>query len=554
MRLFYNQQDKIFFCQCMYEEKDIPKSAGFMWEPIIKRWQTKDIRKAIKLIDFAQGYALETINKEIEQINKAIQMSRQTDADLDIPKPEGLEYLPFQKAGIAYAVGRQNTLIADDMGLGKTIQAIGYINYTQDIEKILVICPATLKLNWAREMRKWLVRELTIEIADSKYFPKSDIVIINYDIVKKFRNEIDSYKWDLMICDESHALKNPDTMRTIAVLGRVDNRKSPVKGIDAKRKLFLTGTPILNKPIELWPMLNALKVSFAKSFWDFAKKYCGAHNDGWGWQFDGASNLEELQTHLRSTIMIRRLKSQVLKELPAKRRQIIEVAAEGVFAERVKQEKLLESKIKEKVKNLSTKAEEDKSDEAKYKQAVKKLNEFQLVAFDEMAKIRHDTAIVKLPAVVTHCKDLLQSEDKLVIFAHHLDVIHELEKSLQEYNPVVLTGENTPEERQNSVDMFQSKKETRVFIGGFMAAGVGITLTAASIAVFAELDWVPGNITQAEDRLHRIGQLDSVLIQHLVIDGSIDSKLAKTLVEKQEIIEKALDKDITIKEKEHERS
>ena len=545
MRLFYNQQDKIFFCQSKYEEKDIPKSVGFLWEPLTKRWQTKDIRKAVKLIDYAQGIALEMIQREIDEINQSIEMSKQTDAEIEIPKPEGEEYLPFQKAGVAYAINRKDTLIADDMGLGKTIQAIGVINFLQDIDSVLVICPATLKLNWKKEMEKWLTVPLSIGIATSKFFPPTQVVIMNYDIVGKLRKEIDRTCWDILICDECHALRNPKTKRAIAVLGENDSRRKPVAGIAADRKLFLTGTPILNKPVELWPILNALKVPFVKTFWDFAKRYCGAHDNGWGWQFDGASNLEELQTNLRSTIMIRRLKSQVLKELPAKRRQIIEILADGELGERVEQEEKLEGELKEKIKKLKSKTE-NKSDDEKYKQAVKELNEFKFSAFDAIARIRHDTALIKLPAVILHCRELLESENKLVIFAHHLDVIDGLRKNLAEFNPVILTGETSLEERQLNVERFQEDETIRVFIGGFMAAGVGITLTSASVAVFAELDWVPANITQAEDRLHRIGQTDSVLIQHLVIDGSIDSKLAKTLVEKQTIIEKALDKNIKI--------
>ncbi len=544
MRLFYNQRDGIFFCQSLYEEKAMPKSAGFLWNPIKKRWETKDVKKAMKLINYADGIALEKIKEKIREIRTSIAMSKQISADIDIPKPDCLEYLPFQKAGIAYALERDVTLFADEMGLGKTIQAIGYINAKNDIKRVLVICPATLKLNWKREMEKWLVRKFDIDFATTKDFPDVDIVIINYDIVTKLRKQIDAVEWDLLICDECHALKNPKAMRTIAILGKKDGKEKVANGIKAKYKLFLTGTPVLNKPIELYPLLSSLNIFFAKSFWDFAAKYCGAYNNGWGWRFDGASNLEELQTNLRSTIMIRRLKEDVLKELPSKRRQIIEIAAEGKYLEQVEKEKELQEKYNLKIEELENLLKNTSEEE--YKKAVEELRYTKKIAFDEMAKIRHETALIKLPAVIEHCKNLLETQMKIVVYAHHIDVIRELKRGLIEFNPVTLTGENSIEERQKVVDLFQNDENVRVFIGSITAAGIGITLTAASVAVFAELDWVPSNITQAEDRLHRIGQKDSVLIQHLVIDNSIDAKMAKTIVEKQEIILKILDKDVII--------
>src|SRR5690606_16135176 len=165
------------------------------------------------------------------------------------------------------------------------------------------------------------------------------------------------------------------------------------------------------------------------------------------------------------------------------------------------------------------------------------------VAFEELSALRHEMGIAKVPAVIEHIKETLENTDKIVVFAHHHDVVNAIAQAFGDI-AVKLTGVESSDERQAAVDRFQNDPNCRLFIGTIGAAGVGLTLTAASTMIFAELDWVPGRVTQAEDRIHRIGQLDSVLIQHLVVDGSLDAKMAWVLVEKQEIIDKALDDPI----------
>jgi SWI/SNF-related matrix-associated actin-dependent regulator 1 of chromatin subfamily A len=179
--------------------------------------------------------------------------------------------------------------------------------------------------------------------------------------------------------------------------------------------------------------------------------------------------------------------------------------------------------------------------EEEYRNAVNNLKARTAASIGEIARLRHKTALAKVPALAEHCKSMLEETDKIVIFAHHKDVIDEIKQSLSEYLPVSITGDISINERQESVDKFQSDDNCRVFIGSITAAGVGITLTAASTVIFAELDWVPGNLSQAEDRCHRIGQQDSVLVQHVMFENSIDAYLAQKIVSKQEIIEQAVD-------------
>ena len=201
--------------------KDLVKAAGFRWDPNAKVWWTASEQVAAKI---ARPDAVEALNAEraeaARKAQEAIEASKATDSDRPIPAPEGLAYLPYQRGGIAYAMERQGVLIADEMGLGKTIQAIGVINADPTIRKVLVICPASLKLNWRKEMWKWLCRKFRIGIAEGKSFPSdADIVIINYDIVHQHREVIDAIDWDLLISDECHYLKNPKANRTLAVLG-----------------------------------------------------------------------------------------------------------------------------------------------------------------------------------------------------------------------------------------------------------------------------------------------------------------------------------------------
>jgi len=171
-------------------------------------------------------YADERAKEKLNALDQQVALSMAVNASIEIPCPPGLQFLPFQKAGIAYALQRQNTLIADEMGLGKTVQAIGVCNASPNIRKILVICPAGLLLNWGREMQKWMTSKLAIEYASSTKLPNSDVVLVNYEIVGKLKDKILERDWDLHIYDESHYMKNPDAKRTMAVLGH-ENISSP---------------------------------------------------------------------------------------------------------------------------------------------------------------------------------------------------------------------------------------------------------------------------------------------------------------------------------------
>ena len=486
-----------------YAERLLPKEAGFRWDPEAKLWWTNDHRKAESLINYMVASALDARAAWKE----TLQASRATDSEIVIPAPGDLEYLPYQKAGIAYAASRKSVLIGDEMGLGKTIQALGLINLDFTIQIVLIVAPKSLLLNWQREAEKWLTRAV-------------DLAVINYDMVWK-RADLTERTWDLVVYDESQYLKNPKAKRTVASLA-----------IQARRRVFLTGTPILNRPVELWPMVNAIDPDgMGKSFFGFAQRYCGARQVRAGrkmvWDFTGASNLEELQDKMRQKFMVRRLKADVLKELPAKRRQIIPLEANGASSILRAEKKLIE--------------------QLGFEEAARAL-EGQSAAFTEMAKLRHDLGVAKVEKALDHIKDMLDSVEKVIVFAHHHDVIDGLQAGLDEFGCVTVTGQTPGADRQAAVDRFQADPTCRVFLGNIKAAGVGLTLTAASTVVFVESDWTPGWMQQAEDRAHRIGQTESVLVQYLVFDGSMDAVLAQTLVSKADISDRALDREVNPKD------
>lgn len=501
--------DKYFVWQGEFNTKDIPKAAKMKWNPDKRRWETSDILVAARLKDYAADEHLkaELIAAEENQLI-ALAQSSAVDADVDIPAPAGLSYFGYQRAGVRFALERKNTLIADEMGLGKTIQAIGLLNAIS-FERVLIVCPASLKMNWEKELTKWLVKQTSIRVLSTHdKTPKDDnILIANYEILSKLPWL--QQKYEVVIADECHYLKNIKANRTVT-FAKIRER--------ADRLLLLTGTPILNRPIELWSLLQLLQVPDMK-YWSFVSRYCGASKEN-NWNTSGASNIEELQLKLRSTVMIRRQKMDVLSDLPPKTRQIVYLDS-NTYRDYVDAEL-----------SYLQKAGRDLFDN------IESLHECGTSHIGEMAKLRHNTAVAKLPDVTSFITELLETVDKIVVFAHHSDVIDGLYNQFKG-KAVKLTGGMSVEKKNTAVDEFQTNPNVKIFIGSIQAAGVGLTLTAASTVVFAELDWVPANISQAEDRCHRIGQIDNVTVYHIVVDGSMDAMLANRIIAKQDVIDRA---------------
>lgn len=532
MKLHYS--DNLFWLDATLDNHELARRAGFTFDNKEKKWFTPFstvANKLAKYVDLETGKAIQA--HRLTEVRNEL-ASRAAESELEVPHNDSLWFRPFQKAGIEYMLKRPNTLLADQMGLGKTIMVIGLCNYLfTDKEKILIICPATLKLNWLREWNRWCtVSPLSVDIAYGNYYPKSDVVIINYDILSRHSKLIHNNLWDLVVLDEAHYLKNHKANRTKQVVGYRTLR--PIAG---KRKLALTGTPIVNRPVELFNVIKYLAPYGWQDKMKFARRYCNAFKGPWGWDMTGASHLEEFQQKLRSTIMIRRTKKDVLPQLPPKVHQVIEVQPNAKTAKLLKHEMSL-------------------ADAPIHREQMMQWAQGNLkkASFGEIATIRREVAEAKIPFVIKYLEDAIESSGKVVVFTHHKNVVAALRSHFKDVC-VVLDGSTSSvidadkmSDRQRAVDNFQNKQEIKLFIGNIQAAGTGINLTAASHVVFAEISWVPGELEQCEDRVHRIGTTESVLIQFLVMASSIDAAIALTYTSKQGIIEKAIDERLSDEE------
>lgn len=576
------------------------KRNGWKWSTVRKAWETADVEKARPLAQFAVGAAKEYLEHAERVREAAVEASWAEDTDTTFPAPDGLAYLPFQKAGIEYAAARPKTLIADPPGLGKTIQAIGVHNVVA-AKKVIIICPASLKVNWKREWEKWDVHGRTVGIAQSVQkreplfdehgerlrdhngkamsrtwteheWPETNVVVINYDMLDTFDEQVKDIAWDLMICDEAHLLKTKSALRTLCVFGgfRRGSKKAgrPNKtyaAIEVKRSLFLTGTPILSKPVELWNLIRICDPKGLGANWeDFVFQYCGAYYDGNFLDTSGASNSEELNRLMRERFMVRRDKRAVLKELPDKTRELVMLPQDKLEAplrrEQTRMEKALsayegllglsdadsEFRYIKAIDALSEKLQDalnaQDSEDPDWDAAVKTLEEPDQILFTQISEAREEVALAKVGMVVDHVKKLVDAEEPVICFAYHKSVIKEIKDRLEKLGirVGVITGAIPSHKRQQIVDDFQDGKYD-VILGNILAMGVGFTLTRARFVVFAELDWVPAMIEQAEDRAWRIGQINAILVQHLVVDGSIESRMALALLDKMGVIHATLD-------------
>lgn len=547
-----------YTCVCSYQDREIPKAAGFRWnDPVPKAWGTRSASVAAALAQHADDTCKdELLNLHVAH-QSAVAASWAGDSEFNVPVPEGLTMMPFQRAGVAYMIsklapnGSGGVLLADDMGLGKTIQAIGCINLLNP-STVLIICPASLKLNWRDELKKWLTHHYDIQVV----MPRSHLVIepqhiyiINYDIIDRF-NQIDAHRFDMAVIDEAHMIKNPDTLRGQCILGRKEGKKKngavlPAKnGVTARAKIALTGTPIPNRPIEIQAILKWLQPDIFGNRMRFAMRYCGAVRGRFGWEMDGVSHAEELNTLLRSSCMCRRLKKDVLTELPPKIRQVIELPCDGL--EDVLEGEWAAYHAKENVlNNLQVAIQLAKASQSdnEYQMAVENLKAGLSAAFNDMALMRLKVARAKLPFLLNHLNDITSPDHQIICFANHKEIVREIIDNNKEHNSVGIHGDTSLAKRHEHAKMFQAGA-SRLIVGTFQPMGTGWTLTRSSHVVFAEGDWTPSTLSQAEDRAHRIGQRDSVLVQHLVLEGSLDAVMAKRVVEKQNVINQVLNKRV----------
>lgn len=557
----FNRVDGVFIAKCSFEERLLFQKENWLYDERIRKWKTSDIDKARRLRHLAIGAAKEFFDNADAIVSAGLAASTAEDTDFVVPSPTGLQYLPFQKAGVEYAVARKRTLIADAPGLGKTVQFIGIHNYLKT-KKVIVVCPASLKINWFREFSKWDIHGLSIGIAESKVinkktehiWPHTDVVIVNYDMLKQFSTQIRKHEWDLVCADEAHLLKTPTTIRSKYFFGQ-DDRKEPIEPIRYKRLVLLTGTPIMSQPSELWTFVRECDPTDLGSSWlKFVHKYCAAEDTPYGLDVSGASNLEELNQKLRLSFMVRRDKRSVLKELPEKTRELVVFPKDKLEAI-VKKEKTIVDKALEAYEKLLGIQNENKFvyidslieelgsvESEDWEDAINRLSPQNKLLFTELSLAREEVALAKAGLVTDHVKNLVACGEAVIVFAYHKSVIQELHKRLSAagLRISVVTGETSLAKRQAAVDAFQNG-ELDGIIGNITAMGVGWTLTYGSTVVMAELDWVPAMMEQAEDRAWRHGQKNAVLAQYLIVDGSVEANMAYKIIAKMEVIRVAID-------------
>ena len=437
--------------------------------------------------------------------------------------PEGLALRPYQEEGALHLIRHQAPLLGDEPGTGKTIQVAAALNAAAPGTTAFIGCPETLMLNWLRELSKWMTRPVTIGLATAKHVPDTEIVIANYDIFPQLAPHFRQRAFNVAVLDEAHRIKTPDTKRTQAA-----------GLINAWHRWALTGTPILNRPIEAWSILWWLLRDKVMPYGEYARRFCGAHlRDQWVkrggkafkrkvWDMSGATNLDQLHQYLLGEAkMLRRRKVDVLKDLPPKTHQVIELNAERV-------RKLLKNESKA-ISHIGG-----------YEAAIAKLEAGEKISFEAWTDTRHELGLAKMGPCLEFVEDALQEEHKLVVFCHHRDVLAGLVQDLKPFNPVAVWGGMDAVQTDAAVRAFQNDPSVRVFVGND-AACEGLTLTAAKRCIFVELDPVPGRMIQFEDRLHRIGQHDNVLVQALVFEGSLDMHLIKMLWKKSKITSRAVD-------------
>jgi SWI/SNF-related matrix-associated actin-dependent regulator 1 of chromatin subfamily A len=435
-----------------------------------------------------------------------------------------------QKEGIKFLLSRKKAILADDMGLGKTIQAVVSTLATES-KKVLIICPSSTKINWEREIN--MFGEYDTSIIQGRKWKPAKYTIINYDILKNFHTvkkrgekpieeltQILDEKFDTLIVDEAHYLKNHKSIRGSIVTDLV-------KKTDFENVWLLTGTPVANRPKDLYNLLKIIGHPLADNWQFYVKRYCDAKNFKKRlkngkikniWLVDGNSNLGELSIRIKNKVL-RRMKEEVL-DMPDK--TIIPVFNQLSSKEWVEYDNLWEEYL--------IKRKEQKKRGSPQRDLV------------ELILLRQFIAMKAMPNTIELVDNAIEEDKKVIIFTTFNDELLDL----QEYygnKCVVHNGSMSSNDKQHSVDEFQNNPNKKVFIGNIMSAGVGITLTAADTVVFNSFDWVPGNNEQAEDRSYRIGQKNNVSVYYQLFDDTISTRMWYTLKHKKNVINQIIGKN-----------
>jgi hypothetical protein len=457
------------------------------------------------VVDGAARETLAELRAEHDEAIDAIRASRATSAEpiAETAAVLGGELAPFQWAGVRYALDARRVFLADEQGLGKTVEALATLE-ADDAYPAVVVCPASLKLNWQREAARW-VPHRSVAIIEGRVAvpPTAEITILNYEIVAAHREALGRLHPRALVVDESHLCKNPQAKRTQAV-----RRLAETVEPDGLR-LALTGTPVLNHADELISQLRVLgRLEDYGSGARFKR------------QFRGRLSEERLHWHLRRRCFVRRLKTEVLPQLPAKRQVVVPVELDNVREYRLAEEDVI-AWLREQPLDL-------RELNARIAATLRAERLAQIGTLQRLA------ARGKLNAALAWIHDFLQSGEPLVVFARHVEV----QTAVLERFPDALhiMGRDTIAERDDAVRAFQDPEGPQLIVAATRVGAQGITLTRASNVAFLELEWTPALHDQAEDRCHRIGQRDAVTAWYLLAADTIDETMAALIQRKRGLI------------------
>ncbi len=445
---------------------------------------------------------------------------------------------PHQIEGIAFLLGRRRALLADDMGLGKTRQSVLAMVEAEPDGPYLVICPASIKRNWAREINIVLPNAKPAIVGPTP-LPSTDFqdwVIINYEILGKNLEQLLAFDWKGVVFDEAHYLKNYQSQRS-------RNASKLVKEISDEPVVHaLTGTPMTNRPRDLFPLLQILNHPLGKSFLSFAKRYCEAYQGDFGLVADGASNIEELTVQLHG-VMLRRTKDEVL-DLPPKVRTWMEVELHPyavMHYNRLLGDFLSKFESPEEMMGLPESLELTSEQRDDFEESIDLTDVGN--AMGRVTQVRRAIAFVKCRHTIKFVENALEQGEKVIIFTSFLNTMQRFQKHFKD-RAVYVSGNVPTHQRQERVDRFQNDENIRIFCANMHIAGVGINLTAARQVVFNDLDWVPANHWQAEDRAYRIGQTGTVNVTYMIASGTVDSFVKTVLETKAALMESIVEGSI----------
>ena len=471
-------------------------------------WKRKSVKPRQKMAPMIQKYTLKRAKPKAQFKGKL----------LDFQK-EGLDFL-LKSSG--------NALLADEMGLGKTVQTLAYLSTEEQPFPAIVVAPLVTLKNWEREIGKFMFKKsrngrilkkstpttTMIRRGKSADLGEFDFYIINYELLERRLLDLSKIGARSLICDEVQHLRSKSTRKYSAVL-----KLSKMETI--KHRIGLSGTPIYNRGSEIWPIIDILKPGMLGNYREFCEYFCYLNEKGKAIVLE--NKRESLRKQLQEHVMLRRKKADVLRELKGKvrHREVIDSDSQYYVGELEKiWKKMLDDK-----KHARTSF--DKS--ASYQRAIQ--------------SERQAAGIAKLPHVINFVKGIMEIEESVVVFCHHKAIHKLLHEQLTEFSPVSIIGGQSDKDRQNSIDDFQDGK-SNLMIAGLRAGNVGINLSRARYVVFAELDWSPAIHRQAEDRLHRLGQKNTVFAYYLVGDGTLDNHVADILVDKGFEIDSIMDGNV----------